>query len=114
MLDHSRGQKQSRARPTHAEPKRKREACHDHSDPPRTRLRIYFRHRGKSFLSAVASVAKSRFSVNFGSKLMGIPQVAFKIPFAFPLALGGNAYDFSRDLSTIVYARPGGHADLIY
>jgi hypothetical protein len=24
----------------------------------------------------------------------------------------GNAADFSRDLSTIVYARPGGHADL--
>jgi|SRR6516165_10016738 transposase len=24
----------------------------------------------------------------------------------------GNAYDFSRDLSTIVYARPGGNADL--
>jgi hypothetical protein len=21
----------------------------------------------------------------------------------------GNAYDFSKDLSTIVYARPGGH-----
>jgi len=26
--------------------------------------------------------------------------------------LGGNAYDFSKDLSTIVYAHPGGHADL--
>jgi hypothetical protein len=25
---------------------------------------------------------------------------------------GGNGSDFSRDLSTIVYARPGGHADL--
>jgi hypothetical protein len=25
---------------------------------------------------------------------------------------GGNAYGFSRDLSTIVYARLGGHADL--
>jgi hypothetical protein len=24
----------------------------------------------------------------------------------------GNAYDFSKDLSTIVYARPGGHQDL--
>jgi len=30
----------------------------------------------------------------------------------FPVLYGGNAYDFSRDLSTIVYARPGGHADL--
>ncbi|MGA7225722.1 MAG: hypothetical protein WA673_03990 [Candidatus Acidiferrales bacterium] len=36
-----------------------------------------------------------------------------KVPFTFPLEYaGGNAYDFSRDLSTIVYARPGGHADL--
>jgi len=36
-----------------------------------------------------------------------------KVPFAFPIFyFNGNAYDFSPDLSTIVYARPGGHADL--
>jgi hypothetical protein len=36
-----------------------------------------------------------------------------KVPFAFPSDYrNGNAYDFSRDLSTIVYARPGGHPDL--
>jgi hypothetical protein len=41
------------------------------------------------------------------------PRVALKLPFAFPLLSGGNGYDdFSRDLSTVVYARPGGHADL--
>jgi hypothetical protein len=46
-------------------------------------------------------------------KLIGTPQVALKVPFAFPLGYAaGNAYDFSRDLSTIVHARPGGHADL--
>ena len=46
-------------------------------------------------------------------ELIGMPQVALKVPFAFPLEyLGGNACDFSRDLSTIVYARPGGEADL--
>jgi hypothetical protein len=45
-------------------------------------------------------------------KLNGAPQVALKVPFVFPLGHGGNAYDFSRDLSTIVYARPAGHADL--
>jgi hypothetical protein len=28
------------------------------------------------------------------------------------LSYGGNGYDFSRDLSTIVYARPGDYADL--
>ncbi len=45
-------------------------------------------------------------------KAVGAPQVALKLPFAFPLIAGGNAYDFSRDLSTVVYARPSGHADL--
>jgi hypothetical protein len=46
-------------------------------------------------------------------KLIGGPQLALKLPFVFPqLYHQGNAYDFSPDLSTIVYARPGGHADL--
>jgi len=46
-------------------------------------------------------------------KVIGTPQVALKVPFAFPLTYQrGNAYAFSRDLSTIVYAHPGGHADL--
>jgi len=45
-------------------------------------------------------------------ELIGQPQVALKLPFAFPLLSGGNAYDFARDLSTVAYARPAGHADL--
>ena len=46
-------------------------------------------------------------------KIIPAPQVALKLPFTFALGnASGNAYDFSRDLSTIVYARPGGHADL--
>ena len=57
---------------------------------------------------------KSRFTVSLGKiKTHGSPQVALKVPFAFPLDYAnGNAYDFSGDLSTIVYARPSGHADL--
>ena len=73
-----------------------------------------FARDGKSFLYAVASrgeVTIYRQPWNVG-KLIGSPQVALKVPFAFPLLYSGNAYDFSRDLSTIVYARPGGHADL--
>jgi serine/threonine protein kinase len=74
-----------------------------------------FARDGKSFLYAVASrgeVTIYRQSWKDG-KTIGAPQVALKVPFAFPLDYaGGNAYDFSRDLSTIVYARPGGHADL--
>ena len=74
-----------------------------------------FARDGKSFLYAVASrgeVTIYRQPWKDG-KTIGAPQVALKVPFAFPLIYAGsNAYDFSRDLSTIVYARPGGHADL--
>src|SRR4029077_5800097 len=45
-------------------------------------------------------------------KLSGPAQVALKLPFAFRQDYGGNAYDFTPDLSTIIYARPGGQADL--
>jgi serine/threonine protein kinase/Tol biopolymer transport system component len=72
---------------------------------------------GKSFLYAVASRSEVTIFRHLWSdgKLIGVPQVALKVPFAFPLlhaGAGGNAYDFPRDLSTIVYARPSGHADL--
>ncbi len=69
---------------------------------------------GKSFLYAV--VARGEATIYRqpwrDGKTIGAPQVALKVPFAFPLTYNGNAYDFSRDLSTIVYARPGGHSDL--
>src|SRR5580658_7499974 len=74
----------------------------------------FFARDGKSFLYAVASrgeVTIYRQPWKDG-KIIGAPQVGLKVPFAFPLGYRGNAYDFSRDLSTIVYARPGGHADL--
>ena len=45
-------------------------------------------------------------------KLTGPPQIALKLPFGFSISFSGNAYDFSRDLSTIVYSRPGGQHDL--
>jgi len=69
---------------------------------------------GKSFLYAVpgrSDVVIYRQKLNAG-KAAGQPQVAMKLPFAFPLVTGGNAYDFSRDLATVVYCRPSGHADL--
>jgi Tol biopolymer transport system component len=69
---------------------------------------------GKSFLFAVpgktdVKIYRQKWE---NGKAMGQPQVAVTLPFAFPLTTGGNAYDFSRDLTTVVYARPGGHADL--
>jgi len=75
---------------------------------------ILFARDGKSILYAVPSrhdVTIYRQNWQAG-KLIGQPQVALKLPFAFPLVSGGNAYDITRDLSTVVYARPGGHADL--
>ncbi len=73
-----------------------------------------FARDGKSFLYPIISRAEVTFYRQPWSngKLTGSPQVALKIPFAFPLLDAGYAYDFTLDLSTIVYARPGGHADL--
>ena len=75
---------------------------------------VSFAPDGKSFTYAVPSqrdVTIYRQGWQDG-KLIGQPQVALKLPFAFPLLAGGNAYDYSRDLSTVVYARVSGHADL--
>jgi len=74
-----------------------------------------FPRDGKSFVYAIASrgeVTIYRQPWKDG-KIIGAAQVALKLPFTFPLGYAtGNAYDVSRDLSTIVYARPGGHAEL--
>jgi serine/threonine protein kinase len=43
---------------------------------------------------------------------VGEPQIALKVPFAFSFEFFGNAYDFSRDLSTIIFTRPSQQADL--
>ena len=76
---------------------------------------VYFAQDGKSLLYAVASRGEATIYRQLWSegKLIGTPEVALKVPFTFHLFhSGGSVYDFSRDLSTIVYARPGGHADL--
>jgi hypothetical protein len=75
---------------------------------------MLFAPDSKSFLYAIHSrhdVTIYRQNWQSGKRI-GEPQVALKLPFAFPVLSGGNAYDFSRDLSTVVYARPGGQADL--
>jgi serine/threonine protein kinase/Tol biopolymer transport system component len=82
--------------------------------PGVTTFNAYFARDGKSFSYAGASrgeVTIYRQAWSDG-KLIGAPQVALKVPFVFPLQYSSNGYDFTRDLSTIVYARPGGHADL--
>ncbi len=71
----------------------------------------FFARDGKSFLYAVASRGEVTIYRQLwkDGETIGAPQVALRVPFTFSLYYG---YDFSRDLSTIVYARPGGHADL--
>jgi hypothetical protein len=44
--------------------------------------------------------------------LIGTPDVAMRLPFTFPLAFEGNAYDFTRDLSTIIFTEPSMQADI--
>jgi hypothetical protein len=69
---------------------------------------------GKSLLYAIPS--QHEFTIYRAAwqdgKLIGSPQIAVKLPFAIPFSSGGNGYDFARDLSTVVYARRAGHADL--
>jgi serine/threonine protein kinase/Tol biopolymer transport system component len=77
-------------------------------------MQVWFALDEKSFLYAVQSqgeVSVYRQGWRDG-QLVGKPRVALKIPFAFRFEYGGNAYDLSPDLSTLVYSRPGGEADL--
>jgi hypothetical protein len=70
---------------------------------------------GKSFFYAVASRGETSIFRQFwkDGKTIDAPQLALKVPFAFPAWYADHAaYYISRDLSTIVYTRPGGHADL--
>ena len=68
---------------------------------------------GKSVLYPVASHGQITFYRQpiHDEAPLGKPQVALTLPFTFPLIYNGNAFDFSADLSTVVYARPGGQAD---
>jgi serine/threonine protein kinase len=68
-----------------------------------------FARDGKSFLYAVPSRGEATIYRQpwRDGKNIGVPQVALKVPLAL-----GTDYDFARDLSTLVYARPGGRANL--
>ena len=69
---------------------------------------------GKSFLYSLASRGETtiyRQPWRNGSAI-GPPVSALKLPFSLREDYSGNAFAVSRDLSTIVYARPGGRADL--
>ncbi|HEU5403761.1 MAG TPA: protein kinase, partial [Terriglobales bacterium] len=82
--------------------------------PDLATLMVHVSPDGKSFLYLTASHGETiiyRQPWQDG-KLSGSAEPAMKLPFEFPKGYLGNAYDFSNDLSNIVYARPGGQADL--
>jgi len=82
--------------------------------PDLTTLVVHFAADGKSVLYLGAAHGETtiyRLPWHDG-KITGPAQPALKLPFAFRQGYSGNAYDFSKDLSTVVYARPAGHADL--
>jgi hypothetical protein len=70
----------------------------------------------KSFIYPVAGRGEVTFYRQGWKEgaLVGTPQVALKLPFSFSLFYKGNAFDFSRDLSTVVYVRPSGQFDLYF
>ncbi|HEV2348290.1 MAG TPA: protein kinase [Terriglobia bacterium] len=75
---------------------------------------LWFARDGKSMLYAGTSqgeVTIYRQGWRDG-QLVGKPQAALKVPFAFRFYYSGNAFDIARDLSSIVYSRPSGAADL--
>jgi serine/threonine protein kinase/Tol biopolymer transport system component len=81
---------------------------------PATTFGARFARDGKSLVYDIASrseVTIYRQSWK-GGRLIGQPLVALRVPFAYAQSYDTNASDFSLDLSTIVYARPGGNADL--
>jgi len=69
---------------------------------------------GKSFLYPFISRSEVTFYRQAwrDGQLLGKPQVALRLPFAIHQYSTIFTYGFSRDLSTIVYSRPGGQADL--
>jgi hypothetical protein len=72
---------------------------------------------GRSVIYAISARGQVTFyrQTIDGDKAVGNPQLVLTLPFAFPFNyVSGNAFDFSPDLSTIVYLRLGGQADFYF
>jgi serine/threonine protein kinase len=82
--------------------------------PDQNALVVHFAPDGKSILYLVASRGETIIYRQpwQGGKLTGPAQTTVKLPFPVRMSYGGNAYDFTKDLSAVVFARPGGQADL--
>lgn len=77
-------------------------------------LNVYFSEDSKSILYTIADPKEITFySLPFeNGKVKGQPQVIRKIAPVFPLWYRGNAFDFTRDFSTLVYVKPSAQADV--
>jgi Tol biopolymer transport system component len=75
-----------------------------------------YSHDGKSFLYSLASHGQTTiFRQPWHNGIaIGSPVPAFKLPLALREDYDGNAFVVSRDLSSLVYARPAGHEDLYF
>jgi Tol biopolymer transport system component len=82
--------------------------------PELNTLVVHFSADGKSILYFTPGRGESAIYRQpwHDGKLTGPAVPAVKLPFSFRVDYAGNAYDFSKDLSTVVYARPSGQADL--
>jgi len=75
--------------------------------PALATLMVHISSDGKSILYLAASRGETTIYRQpwHSGKVLGEALPAVKLPFAFHQSYVGNAYDFSKDLSTIVYAR---------
>jgi hypothetical protein len=82
--------------------------------PELNTLVVHFSADGKSILYFTPGRGESAIYRRpwHDGKLTGPAVPAVKLPFSFRVDYAGNAYDFSKDLSTVIYARPSGQADL--
>ena len=82
--------------------------------PELSTLVIHIASDGKSVLYLTASHGETIIYRQpwHDGKVTGVAQPVMKLPFVFRQGYAGSAYDFSKDLSTVVYARPGGQYDL--
>jgi Tol biopolymer transport system component len=82
--------------------------------PELNTLVVHFASDGKSILYFTPGRGESTIYRQpwHDGKLTGPAVPAVKLPFSFRVDYSGNAYDFSKDLSTVIYARPSGQADL--
>lgn len=74
----------------------------------------YFASDGKAFLYSVASHGQTTIFRQpwRNGTAVGSPVPALKLPFALREDYEGNAFQVSGDLSSVVYARPGGNDEL--